>query len=148
MKRPWGLVKENWPVGTGLGTFRWGFSPYRPDDVPIWGIWDRAHNIVLEIAAEAGVPLACAVLIAALAILVILGKGAVTRQRDRDIPIAAFGVALIGFTHAMVDFSLQIPGYAVTAFALIGAGLAQSFSSKEAPTAGNFNAASRGMPGL
>ena len=142
------LVKENWPVGTGLGTFRWGFSPYRPDDVPIWGIWDRAHNIILEIAAEAGVPLACAVLIAALAILIILGKGAVTRQRDRDIPIAAFGVALIGFTHAMVDFSLQIPGYAVTTFALVGAGLAQSFSSKEAPTAGNFNAASRGMPGL
>lgn len=143
-----GLVKENWLVGTGLGTFRWGFSPYRPDDVPIWGIWDRAHNIVLEIAAEAGVPLACAVLIAALAILVILGKGAVTRQRDRDIPIAAFGVALIGFTHAMVDFSLQIPGYAVTAFALIGGGLAQSFSSKEAPAGGNFNAASRGRPGL
>lgn len=139
------LVKENWLFGTGLGTFRWGFSPYRPEDVPIWGIWDRAHNIILEIAAEGGVPLACMVLVAATVMTIILARGAVTRQRDRDIPIAAFGVALIGFAHAMVDFSLQIPGYTVTAFALIGAGLAQSFSSKEtAPSDGNFNAASRG----
>ena len=140
------LVKENWLFGTGLGTFRWGFSPFRPDDVPIWGIWDRAHNTILEIAAEAGVPLAATVLAAAAAIAIILARGALTRQRDRDIPIAALGVALIGFAHAMVDFSLQIPGYAVTAFALIGTGLAQSFSSKgDVASDGNFNAASRGM---
>jgi O-antigen ligase len=140
------LVKDNWLFGTGLGTFRWSFSPYRPDDVPIWGIWDRAHNTILEMAAETGAPLALTVLVAAAAIAIILAKGAVTRQRDRDIPIAALGIALIGFAHAMVDFSLQIPGYAVTAFALIGAGLAQSFSSKvTAPSDGNFNVASRGM---
>ena len=123
------LVKDNWLFGTGLGTFRWGFSPYRPGDVPIWGIWDRAHNIVLEIAAEGGLPLAGAVLAAALAITILLIRGAIIRRMDRDIAIVGFGVALLGFTHAIIDFSLQIPGYAITAFAIMGAGLAQSFST-------------------
>ena len=125
------MIGGTWLFGTGLGTFRWGFSPYRPDDVPVWGIWDRAHNIVLEIAAEAGVPLALLVLAAGVAITVLLIRGAVIRRRDRDIPIAALGVALIGFAHAMIDFSLQIPGYAIPAFAVMGAGLAQSFSTSK-----------------
>jgi hypothetical protein len=32
-------------------------------------------------------------------------------------------------THSVIDFSLQIPGYAIVVFSLVGAGLAQSFSS-------------------
>ena len=72
------LIKDNWLVGTGLGTFRWAFSPYRPSDIPIWGIWDRAHNTVLEIAAEMGVPLASIILFGALVILAVLVRGALT----------------------------------------------------------------------
>jgi hypothetical protein len=130
------LVEDNWLFGTGLGTFRWGFSPYRPDNVPIWGIWDREHNTLLEIAAEGGLPLAGVVLAAALAIAILLFRGAIIRRMDRDIPIVGFGVALLGFTHAMIDFSLQIPGYAITAFAIMGAGLAQSFSTAKSPLFG------------
>ena len=41
-------------------------------------------------------------------------------------PVAALAVASLAVLHSLIDFSLQIPGYAIVALALIGAGLAQS----------------------
>ena len=57
----------------------------------------------------------------------VLIRGALRRRRDGIVPLAALAVALIGLLHSMVDFSLQIPGYAIVAFAVVGVGLGQSF---------------------
>ena len=57
------LAERNWLLGTGLGTFRRALTPFRPDDIPIWGIWDRAHNTLLEIAIEMGIPFATVVFV-------------------------------------------------------------------------------------
>jgi hypothetical protein len=35
--------------------------------------------------------------------------------------------------HSLVDFTLQMPGYAIVAMSLVGAGLAQSFRSEKRP---------------
>jgi hypothetical protein len=43
------------------------------------------------------------------------------------VPAAALAVAVIAVLHSLIDFSLQIPGYAIVALSLIGAGVAQSF---------------------
>jgi len=51
------------------------------------------------------------------------------RKRDRTILVGSLMVAILGLAHSLIDFSLQIPGYAIIVFALLGAGLAQSFSS-------------------
>jgi hypothetical protein len=58
-----------------------------------------------------------------------LWRGIGLRKRDIAIPTAAFAVAVIGLLHSLIDFSLQIPGFAVPVFALVGAGLVQSYSS-------------------
>jgi hypothetical protein len=47
------------------------------------------------------------------------------------VPIAALMIAVLALLHSLIDFSLQIPGYAIIVFALLGAGLAQSFSSRK-----------------
>jgi hypothetical protein len=39
-------------------------------------------------------------------------------------------VALLGFLHSLVDFSLQIPGYLIPFFAIVGTALAQSFPQR------------------
>lgn len=117
-------AKESWLLGTGLGTYRRAFTPYRPDDLPTWGIWDRAHNSLLEIAVEMGVPFALAVLVTALAILVALFRRSAQGRDDNTTPICGFAAALLCFAHSLVDFPLQIPGLAVTTFVIIGAGLA------------------------
>jgi hypothetical protein len=48
-------------LGTGIGTFAWAYPAYRPADVSLWGVWDRAHDTLLEIAADMGIPYAALV---------------------------------------------------------------------------------------
>jgi hypothetical protein len=125
--------------GTGLGTFPWSFPAYRSPEISMWGIWDLAHNTLLELASEIGVPVASAVAIGWLIIFGLLANGILVRRRDMIVPLAAFAVSIIANLHSLIDFSLQIPGYAIVVFALAGAGLAQSFSSREVSQAHKGN---------
>jgi O-antigen ligase len=122
MDHPW--------FGTGLGTFAWAFPAYRNDDISMYGIYDRAHNTLLEIAAEAGLPLASLVVIGWLIAFAVLMHGVRIRRRDRVVPAAALSIALLAVLHSLVDFSLQIPGFAIVVFGLLGAGIAQSFRTE------------------
>jgi O-antigen ligase len=123
----WRMITEHPWIGTGLGTFPWSYPQYRSDTVSIWGTWDRAHNTLLELAAELGLPFAGIVVLAWLVVLAFLAHGAWVRRSGRIYPVAGLSVALLALLHSSIDFSLQIPGYSIVAFAVIGAGLAQSF---------------------
>ena len=57
-------------------------------------------------------------------------RGGLTRRRDSEFAITAFGIGLLGSLHSLVDFSPQIPGFGVFWVALLGCGLAQSFRSE------------------
>ncbi len=117
-------------LGTGLGTFAWSFPAYRSANVSMWGTWDLAHSTILELAAELGIPFAGLVVIAWVIVLAVLVRGVRICRRDIVVPIAALSVAILALSHSLIDFSLQIPGYAIVVFALLGAGLAQSFPSR------------------
>lgn len=121
--RPW--------FGIGLGNFAWGFPPYRSEAISMYGVWDRAHDTPLELAAEMGIPLALLVAIAWLTALSVLLRGVVIGRRRDIIPLAALIVSLIALAHSLVDFSLQIPGYAIVVFGLLGVGLSQSLRGRE-----------------
>jgi hypothetical protein len=56
-------------------------------------------------------------------------KGAATRQMN-ETPGVVASVALLLGAHALVDFSLQLQAVAITFMALLGAGVAQSESSR------------------
>jgi O-antigen ligase len=124
------MIADHPWFGTGQGTFVWSFPSYRTGDISTWGIWDRAHDTLLEIAADMGVPLAILVAAGWLVIFGVLIHGIRVRRRDLLIPISAFVVGMIAVLHSLIDFSLQIPGYSIPTLALIGAGLAQSFASE------------------
>jgi O-antigen ligase len=126
----WRMIADHPWFGTGLGTFAWGFPAYRSSAVSVWGVWDRAHNTLLEIAAEMGLPIAGLVVVGWLLVFGVLVRGILRRRRDLVIPVVAFSGAMLAVLHSLIDFSLQIPGYAIVVFALVGAGLAQSFSSR------------------
>jgi O-antigen ligase len=120
------IADHSW-FGTGLGTFVWSFPAYRSGDM--WGIWTFAHSTPLELAGDLGLPLTGLIGLAWLVVLGVLMRGVGTRRKDRIIPAGALAVAILSLTHSFIDFSFQIPGYAIVVFALVGAGLAQSFSS-------------------
>jgi len=126
------MIADHPWFGTGQGTFIWAFPSYRPGDLSMWGIWDHAHDTILELAADMGVPLAILVAAGWLVIFTVLIHGIRVRRRDLLIPISAFAVAMIAVLHSLIDFSLQIPGYSIPTLALVGAGLAQSFASDRA----------------
>lgn len=115
--------------GTGLGTFMWAFPAYRSADISMWGVWDRAHSTPLELASDVGLPMTGLIVFAWLIVLGVLVHGIRHRRRDLIVPVGAFSVAILSLAHSTIDFPLQIPGYAIVVFALVGAGLAQSFSS-------------------
>lgn len=124
------LIKDHPWLGVGLGDFKAAFPSYRSVPPSIWGVWDMAHSTPLELAAELGVPVTAALVLSACASFVLLVRGALVRRRDEAIPLTAAGVALIAFLHSTIDFSLQIPGYAIVFMTVLGVGLAQSFSSR------------------
>jgi O-antigen ligase len=123
------MIADHPWYGTGLGTFLWNFPAYRSSDASMIGIWDRAHNSWLELASDMGVPLAGAVITGWIVMLTVLVRGILRRKRDLAVPAAGLAAGLLAVTHSLVDFSLQIPGFAIVVLALLGAGLAQSFRS-------------------
>ena len=122
------MIADHPWFGTGQGTFVYVFPAYRSPSASIMGVWDKAHNTLLEIAVDMGVPLAGLVGVLWIVIFAVLFRGALVRKRGLITPVAALAVASLAVLHSLIDFSLQIPGYAIVALSLIGAGLAQSFT--------------------
>lgn len=121
------MIADHPWLGTGQGTFVYAFPAYRSSDISVWGVWDMAHNTLLEIAADMGIPIAALVAGVWVIIFAVLVHGLSIHRRGFLAPVAALSVAVLAILHSLVDFTLQIPGYAIVALALIGAGLAQSF---------------------
>jgi O-antigen ligase len=140
------MISDHPWFGTGLGTFAAAFPAYRSPDVSMWGIWDLAHNTLLEIAAEMGLPIAVLVVIAWIMIFSVLIRGTFVRRRDLIFPVVALAVAMLAVLHSMIDFSLQIPGYAVVALSLVGVGLTQSVSIRRLSVDVNGQVLSQGTP--
>jgi O-antigen ligase len=124
-----GAIETNPLLGTGLGSFAEIFPLYQQPDIP--GNWHEAHNTYLELALELGVPgtllLALGTVVAALLCL----RGAFRRRRDALYPALAVAATILIGSHALVDFSLQIPAVATTYAFLLGLGYAQSWRREE-----------------
>lgn len=121
------MIADHAAWGLGLGTFAASYPAYRSANFSLWGTWDRAHNTLLEIGADMGAGIALLVVLAWLAVIAILIHGLRTRRRDLALLIAALSVTILVLLHSMIDFPLQIPGFAIVVFAIVGAGLAQCF---------------------
>jgi len=65
--------------------------------------------------------------------IVVLIRGTRRSRRETVVPHVAFAVSLIALLHSSIDFSLQVSGYAIVVFALVGVGLAQSIHADSLP---------------
>ncbi|MBH5369011.1 O-antigen ligase family protein [Bradyrhizobium glycinis] len=125
------MIKDHPWLGSGLGTFRWVFPQYRSGDIPSYGVWEQAHNSTLEEAAEMGIPFTAILATGWFACLTVLFLGMLGRNRDTILPTSAFWIGLLAILHSQVDFPLQIPGFALAVYPILGMGMAQSFSSRD-----------------
>jgi O-antigen ligase len=121
--RPW--------LGTGLGTFADAFAAVRP--VTIVQLWDQAHNTWLEMMVELGVPAASCIFAALITLAWRCLRGVFVRRRDSVYPALGLAACVLVGSHALLDFSMQIPAVAVLFSTILGLAVAQSWSSR--PTA-------------
>lgn len=128
-------ISDNPWLGFGLGSFDNAFRLYRDATLPIW--FHHAHNDYLEMMMDLGVPMALLLFFSIAFPVSCCISGIWKRRRDAIYPAIAVAATLLLGTHSLVDFSFHIPAIAATYAALLGLGVAQSFSSqqKEAPTA-------------
>lgn len=127
------IIADNPWFGTGLGTFAFGFPAYRNSDISMQGLWGIAHNTPLEFASEMGIPLTLIVAVAWVVAMVVLSSGCRGRRRNMIAPLSSLAVSLIALLHSSIDFSLQIAGYSIVVFALLGLGLSQAIVQNKTP---------------
>jgi O-antigen ligase len=102
---------------------------FRDQSISVEGVWEQAHNTYLEVFQGLGLVFG-SMLVACVALLVLkCVNGAINRQ-DSMTPRVAASVAILVGVQALVDFSLQIQAVTLTFMALLGAGVAQSESSR------------------
>jgi O-antigen ligase len=117
-------------LGYGYGTFADVFPMFRDQSVSTWGKWSMAHNTYVEVFQGLGLVFG-SMLVASVVMLVLrCVKGATTRQMNETLPCVAASVAFLLGVHSLLDFSLQMQAIAITFMALLGAGVAQSESSR------------------
>jgi O-antigen ligase len=117
-------------LGFGYGTFQDVFPMYRDPSFGTWEIWDKAHNAYLEVWLGLGLVFGTMLVGCLVWLAAICFRGAMRRERDATAAIVATVVSVVVGVHALVDFSIQIEGVAITFMALLGAGVAQSQSSR------------------
>jgi O-antigen ligase len=118
-------------TGSGYGSFSQSFPIYRDLRLPGTATYLEAHNTYLELAAEIGIPATILFEIAILWCVFLCLMGAFRRRRDIVYPIVAVSATIVVGVHALLDFSVQIPAVAALYSALLGVGVAQSWSTSD-----------------
>jgi O-antigen ligase len=116
-------------LGYGYGAFVDVFPMFRDQSISTEETWEFAHNTYLEVFQGLGLVFG-SMLVACVVLLVLkCAKGAINRQ-DSMTPRVAVSLAILVGVQALVDFSLQMQAVTLTFMALLGAGVAQSESSR------------------
>ena len=117
-------------LGTGYGTFEQAFRAYK---TPVLSVanWDKAHNSYLELAMELGIPALAAFILLFLWLSGVFLSGLIRRGRRKIYAAIGLAATVLVAAHALVDFSLQIPGFTVTYALLAGLAWAQSWPTRQ-----------------
>ncbi len=124
-------TRDNPLTGFGYGAFEQGFKTYRNEDVE--HLYDKTHNTYLENAFELGVAAALSLVLSLLGLFLLCLWGVFRRKRNWIYPATGLAATTLVASHALFDFSLQIPAVAITYAAIMGLAVAQSFSSTRHP---------------
>jgi O-antigen ligase len=121
-------IEDNPVLGFGYGTFTDSFRLYR--DESLQAHFDKTHNTYLENIFELGWPAASVLFLCIAWLLLICLMGARNRGRDWVFPATGVAATVLVGLHAFFDFSLQMPGVAITYACILGVSCAQSYTSR------------------
>lgn len=110
-------------TGVGAGLFPLAFPAVRDIPPDIWGTYTKSFNVPLETAAEFGLPVALL-----LSLLFLAAGWTVWRARPEASKLvrrSGMILLLISGGHALMDYSLEVPGFAIVVSGLMGLILAE-----------------------
>ncbi len=122
------VLHDNPWFGYGLNGFEPQFRLYQQNMLMEF---NHAHSDILESLIDLGIPFGLLMWTAIGLLLSGLWHGIITRRQNGVFPVLGLTTSIMLLGHACVDFSLQIPGDVMIWAALMGAGLAQSWSQSE-----------------
>ncbi|MGE3623591.1 MAG: O-antigen ligase family protein [Bdellovibrionales bacterium] len=114
--------------GYGLNGFQPVFRIYQRNMIMEF---THAHSDILESLLDLGLPMGFLMWAAVLLVVSGLARGIARRRRHGMFACLALAACIVVLGHAMVDFSLQIPGVVIPWVTLLGIGLAQSWRQAE-----------------
>jgi O-antigen ligase len=117
-------------LGYGYGTFIDVFPMYRDKSISVDGIWDQAHDTYLELFQGLGLVFGTMLLASVTLLALRCLAGSLRRRENAFVPAVAASAACLVGVHTLVDFSLQMQAVALIFMAILGAGVAQSESSR------------------
>ena len=106
------MLGDNWQFGTGAGTFVHAFPRYRDPECGISGIWEKAHNSYLEFWIEFGLLAPVLTITCILLAAIVFARHLGSARSSRSYSVLAVCAGLLVALHAIVDFSIEIPGIA------------------------------------
>lgn len=121
-------IDDNPLLGFGYGTYTDSFRLYRDDR--LHAHFDKTHNTYLENIFELGWPAAGVLFLSVFWLMLICLKGARHRGRDWVYPATGVAATVLVAVHSFFDFSLQMPGIAITYACILGVACSQSYSSR------------------
>jgi O-antigen ligase len=121
-------IDDNPILGFGYGTYSDSFRLYRDDR--LGAHFDKTHNTYLENIFELGRPAAIILFLSIAWLLLLCWRGAHQRGRDWVYPATGVAATLLVAIHSFFDFSLQMPGIAITYACIMGVACSQSYSSR------------------
>lgn len=116
-------IAQNWPFGSGLGTFYPAFVPAERLEVIDDLLPNRAHNEFLELALEGGLPMLLCWLGAALLVGFALWRSLRSDHgAPREQALLALGILSVTLLHSLVDYPFR--SMALASLIGLGAGMA------------------------
>lgn len=96
------MIKDNWLIGAGIGTYDWAYAKYRPEGFDQRAVF--AHNDYLQLAAESGV-MSALIFIALLCVII-----SSAFRMARHPVILGCGIGCLSLSlHGLTDFNFHIP---------------------------------------
>ncbi|MBC2775875.1 O-antigen ligase family protein [Rhizobium sp. AQ_MP] len=117
MDRPW--------TGFGGGTFELAFPLFHQPEVSVDLIWQKAHNSYLGTWADYGLLFGSIPWVVFLRLMAKLALHFWRRPSPDYASAVGIVVGVVAMTHALVDFSLEIHGYALLFMAIIATAAAR-----------------------
>ena len=124
-------INDNLLLGFGYGTYTDSFRLYRDDRLTAH--FDKTHNTYLENIFELGWPVASLLFLTITWLMLSCWRGARYRRRDWVYPATGVAATVLVGVHSFFDFSLQMPGVAITYACILGVASAQAYSSRPGP---------------